>query len=331
MDLNNHPSVLAYRKNSKNNVSGIVSREWIKRIVREAGADDVGVVEIDRPEIQDQRDSILYAFPKAKTLVSFVCRMNSAQLHSPDRSLADGEFIALDEEMLKVSRRSVRLLRENGITTITPSEGFPQDMDKWPGRMFTVSHKPVAAAAGLGRIGHNRLLLHPVFGGHICLGTLIIDAVLDSYDRMLDFNPCIGCNLCVSACPTCAISRDGSFNFFYCLAHAYRDRLGGFLSWVESLVTSGSMDEYREKRTDAETMAVWQSLTYGGGYRCGYCMSVCPAGSDQIGYYIDNRKDYMKTIVKPIQEKKENIYVFPGSESENSLKKRFPNKSGRTA
>lgn len=102
-------------------------------------------------------------------------------------------------------RKVVKVLRKNGVAAITPSEGFPQDMNKWPGKMFTVSHKPVAAAAGLGRIGHHRLLIHPVFGSHICLGTLIMDTALDSYDQPLDFNPCISCKLCVSVCPTGSI------------------------------------------------------------------------------------------------------------------------------
>ncbi len=329
MNLNSHPSVIAYRQTKMKGKQETVSKEWLKKIVCEAGADDAGVVEIDRPEIEDQRQSILAAFPRAKTLISFVCRMNRAQIQSPDRTLADGEFIALDAEMLLISRKVVRALREKGIAAITPAENFPQDMNKWPGKMFIVSHKPVAEAAGLGRIGHHRLLIHPVFGSHVCLGTLIIDTVLDSYDQPLDFNPCISCKLCVNVCPTGAIAGDGSFSFRTCLAHAYRDRLGGFLSWVEALVSSTGMEEYRQKRNDGETMAVWQSLTYGGGYRCGYCMSVCPAGMDIIGLYIDSRKDYIKTIVKPLQERKESVYVLPGSEAEASLDQRFPNKSAK--
>ncbi len=192
--------------------------------------------------------------------------------------------------MLHISRTVVKTLRDEGITAVTPSESFPQDMSKWQGRMLTVSHKPVAEAAGLGMIGHHRLLIHPIFGSHLCFGTIIIDTALDVYDQPIDYNPCIGCKLCVATCPTGAIAPDGSFAFVKCLVHAYRDRLGGFLNWVESLVTSQNMAAYREKRTDGETMAVWQSLTYGGGYRCGYCMSVCPAGLDLIGPYLDQSK-----------------------------------------
>jgi len=130
--------------------------------------------------------------------------------------------------MLHISRTVVKALRDAGIAAVTPSESFPQDMSKWQGRMLTVSHKPVAEAAGLGLIGHNRLLIHPVFGSHLCLGTIIIDTALDVYDQPIDYSPCIGCKLCVSTCPTGAIAPDGSFAFVKCLVHAYRDRLGGF-------------------------------------------------------------------------------------------------------
>jgi len=331
MDLNNHPSVMAFRQRQRKNQPQAMTRQRLKSIILEAGADDVGIVEIDRPSLQGEKEYILSAFPKSKALVSFIIRMNPPQVQSSDRSLIDGEFIAVEEQALRVSRKVVAQLRFHGIACITPSEGFPQDMSKRPGRMFTVSHKLVAQAAGLGEIGHHRLLIHPEFGSHLCLSTLIIDTTLDEYDQPLEYNPCIKCNLCVAACPTGAISTDGSFEFVKCLVHAYRDRIGGFLNWVESLVTSQNMAEYREKRTDNETLAVWQSLTFGGGYRCGYCMSVCPAGLELIEPYLDNRKEYIKNIVKPLQERQEYVYVLPGQDQTTAVNKKLPNKTVRPA
>jgi ferredoxin len=110
------------------------------------------------------------------------------------------------------------------------------------------------------------------------------------------------------------------------MAHAYRDRLGGFIDWTQSLVTSKNMEAYREKRDDQETMAVWQSLTHGGGFRCGYCMSVCPAGEEPIGSYLDTRKEYLSTIVKPLKDRTEPVYIISGQEAEDAVQKRFPNK-----
>jgi len=327
MKLNDHPTVKKYLNNQKKPTSEIVDYQWLREIILDAGADDVGFVEIDRGGIRDQKVDIQRAFPRTKSIVSYVCRLNVPQLQSVDRSLADVEFIALESEMKKVSRTVVKILRGKGIGTVVPSENFPMDMLKWPGKMWTVAHKPIAAAAGLGQIGHHRLLIHPVFGSYICAGTMLIDVAVTQYDQPIEFNPCLECNLCVNVCPTGAISKSGEFEFFSCLVHTYRDRLGGFLNWMEDIVTSPSMAEYRLKRDDSETMAVWQSLTHGGGYRCGYCMSICPAGEDVIGSYLEDKKGYVSSVVKPLKDREEPVYVISGTDGESSVRKRFPHKT----
>ena len=324
MKLENHPTVKKYLKTQKKSAPDVVDYQWLREIVLEAGADDVGFVEIDREELLDQKIDINRAFPAAKSIISYVCRLNRPQLQSADRSLADVEFIALESEMERVSRTVVKVLRARGIGTVVPPENFPMDMLKWPGKMWTLSHKPIAQAAGLGQIGHHRLVMHPVFGSYICSGTMLVDVAVTQYDHPIDYNPCIECNLCVNVCPTGAISKNGEFDFFACLVHAYRDRLGGFLNWTEDIVTSTTMDEYRQKREDNETMAVWQSLTHGGGYRCGYCMSVCPGGEDVIGSYIENKKGYVTSVVKPLKDREEPVYVIKGTEGEESVPQRFP-------
>jgi len=326
MKINEHPTIVKHRQKKEAPRPDVIKYTWLRKIALEAGADDVGFVEIDREDLSDQKADILHAFPKTKTLISLVYRLNRPQIQSNDRSLPDAEFISIESQMEKTSRGVVKILRENGIGAVLPSDNFPMDMLKWPGKMWTVSHKPVAIAAGLGKMGNNRLLIHPVFGNYICLGTMLIDGVVSKYNQPIDFNPCIECKLCVNVCPTGAISKNGKFELFSCMAHAYRDRLGGFLNWTESLVTSTSMDEYRKKRDDNETMAVWQSLTHGGGYRCGYCMSVCPAGEEPIGSYIDTRKEYISSIVKPLKERTEPVYIISGQDAEESVQKRFPNK-----
>ncbi len=329
MNINEHPTILKYRQKKETPGPSVIDYEWLKKIVLEAGVDDVGFVEVDREDISDQKADILRAFPKTKTLISLVYRLNQPQIQSNDRSLPDAEFIAVGLEMERVSRKVVKTLRENGIGAVLPAENFPMDMLKWPGKMWTISHKPVAVCAGLGKMGHHRLVIHPVFGNYICLGTMLIDGVVSKYDTPIDFNPCLECRICVNVCPTGAISKEGEFELFSCMAHSYRDLLGGFVDWMESIVTSTSMAEYREKRNDSETMAVWQSLTHGGGFRCGYCMSVCPAGEDVIGAYIDDRKEYLRLVVKPLKERAEPVYTIGGADAEESVQKRFPNKSAK--
>jgi len=326
MNTEEHPTVIRYRQSEKVSSPDVIEKELLKKILHEAGADDAGFVEIDRKELQMQKDDFLQAFSGTKSLISFVYRVNRFQFYSTDRSLADDEVIASESEMERISRSVVKKLREKGIGAVVPAEGFPQDMSKWPGKMWTLSHKPVAVEAGLGHMGHHRMLIHPVFGNYVGIGTILIDAALDDYDTPLDYNPCIECKLCVNVCPTGAICKDGTFQFFHCLVHAYRYRLGGFINWIEDLITSNTMADYREKKSDKESLQIWQSLTHGGGYHCGYCMSVCPAGDEVIGTYLDDKKGYIQSIVKGLQKKKENVYVLADKDTEASIAKRFPDK-----
>jgi epoxyqueuosine reductase QueG len=50
-------------------------------------------------------------------------------------------------------------------------------MDRFnTGKIWVVSHKPVAVAAGLGHMGIHRNVIHPKFGNSILLGTVLVAA-----------------------------------------------------------------------------------------------------------------------------------------------------------
>ncbi|WP_397569232.1 hypothetical protein [Schlesneria sp. T3-172] len=79
MKLEDHPTVQRIRLKSADSVPATkapLDAEWLRQLVLDAGADDVGFVEIGRPALDDQREDITRAFPHAKTLISFVVRMN---------------------------------------------------------------------------------------------------------------------------------------------------------------------------------------------------------------------------------------------------------------
>jgi formate hydrogenlyase subunit 6/NADH:ubiquinone oxidoreductase subunit I len=61
------------------------------------------------------------------------------------------------------------------------------------------------------------------------------------------------CNQCSAVCPTGAVTKGQPFDFMACLTHAYRDNMAGFLNWVESVVNSQNMEEYRTHFDDRET------------------------------------------------------------------------------
>jgi ferredoxin len=302
---------------------------WLRALCIESGADDVGFVQVDSEALSKCRKDVHEVFPAARSLVSIVCRLIPENIWSQSRSLADTEFIRCFEHVNHTAHRISARLWEKGVRSASPASGFPMDMEKWPDKMWPISHKTVAEAAGMGRIGHHRMVIHPRFGNFIILGTMLLDASISDYNLPLDYNPCFECMLCVSVCPVGAIAKDGHFAFSTCMTHNYRDRLGGFIDWVDNVVSSHSPEDYRAKVSDQETVSMWQSLAYGTSNRCSHCMAVCPAGEDIIGPYILSKKDFLQSIVRPLKEKKETIFVMPKSDGEAHVMRRFPHKEVR--
>jgi ferredoxin len=329
MSLADHPTVRRFQESDRSESAEPpkpLDAAWLRQLCLDCGADDAGLVEIGRPALDNQRADILRTFPHAKTLLSFVCRMNREPIRSPARSASNLEFHASYDHTNEVARTVVAALEKKGVRALNPSAGFPMEMDRFPGKIWVVSHKPVAVAAGLGRMGIHRNVIHPRFGNFIVLGTILLDAETTAYGQPLGYNPCLGCKLCVAACPVGAISLDGDFQFSNCATHNYREFMSGFGDWVEQVAESNNALSYREKVSLSETASMWQSLSFGPNYKAAYCLAVCPAGDDVIGPFLTDRKAYLKDTLRPLTEKEETLYVIPGSDAEEYAPRRFPKK-----
>jgi ferredoxin len=329
MNLAEHPTVRHFKESHAAGSAGPpgpLDAAWLRQLCLDCGADDAGLVEIGRPALDDQRADILRCFPPAQTLLSFVCRMNKGPIRSPARSASNLEFHGAYDHSNEVARKLVAALEGRGVRAMNPSAGFPMEQDRFPGKIWVVSHKPVAVAAGLGRMGIHRNVIHPRFGNFIVLGTVLLDAPATGYGQPLDYNPCLECKLCVAACPVGAISPAGDFQFSNCLTHNYREFMGGFSDWIETLVSSNTALSYREKVSLSETASMWQSLAFGPNYKAAYCLAVCPAGEDVIGPFLTNRASFLKDTVRPLTEKEETLYVIAGSDAEEYAPRRFPRK-----
>lgn len=301
----------------------------LREIALGAGADDAGFVAIDAPALDDQRGDILRAFPFARLLVSFVVKMNRENVRSPARSLANLEFHHANDDCDAVARAIVKALEARGLRAAYPPVGFPMEADQWPGKMWVISHKPIAVAAGLGHMGIHRNVIHPKFGNFILLGTVAVDLDIAHDSAPLDVNPCLECKLCVAACPTGAIAPDGHFDFSACYTHNYREFMGGFTDFVERIADAKDARGLRANLSDPESVSMWQSLAFGPNYKAAYCMAVCPAGEDVIGAYARDKKNFLRAIVDPLQKKAEPIYVTKGSDAEDYVARRFPHKAIR--
>ncbi len=324
--FDNHPTVHAVRNKPISAKPTRIDVQTLREWCLDAGADDVGFVSINRPELDDERADILRVFPATKSLISFVSRMNADSVRSPARNIANHEFHETGDEVNDTARRIVASLNDNGVRAVNPPMAFPMETDRFPGKMWAVSLKPLAVAAGLGQMGIHRNVIHPKFGNFIVLGVVLCEAEVSDEGQPIDYNPCLGCKLCVAACPVGAISPDGDFNFSSCYAHNYREFMSGFTDWVENIADSNSGAEYRSTVTDGESVSMWQSLAFGPNYKAAYCLSVCPAGEDVLAPFLHDRGGFIASVVKPLQQKEETLYVQPNSDAEDYAKKRFPHK-----
>src|SRR5262245_36308507 len=93
--LSEHPSVKRFWVRSGDTSSGppsTLDAKELRATCLEAGADDVGFVDVNQADLAKERDAISVFFPQTKALISFVVRMNREPIHNPARSVANVEF-----------------------------------------------------------------------------------------------------------------------------------------------------------------------------------------------------------------------------------------------
>ncbi|MBL8680415.1 MAG: SCP2 sterol-binding domain-containing protein [Myxococcales bacterium] len=324
-----HPSVRAARARLPVVGPAPISAETLRQWAIEAGADDAAAVSLEHPELEEERAPVRKAFAAARSLVSIVVKMHADNVRSPARSVANNEFHHAGDRANEVARALVERIAAAGHRALNPAMAFPMEMDDFPGRTWIVSHKRVAVAGQLGRMGLHRNVIHPRFGSFIVLATVLTSVPVDEATAALDFNPCIDCKLCVAACPVGAIEADGAFRFSACLDHNYREFMSGFGDLLEEAVESRDRHELRERVPLSEMASMWQSLAYRPNYKAAYCIAVCPAGDDVIGPFVENRAKFKTEVLAPLTERKETVYVVEGSDAEAHAARRFPHKRVR--
>ncbi len=85
----------------------------------------------------------------------------------------------------------------------------------------TLDERFAAFLSGMGFLGHNRFLIHPRYGTHIYLATMLLDVDFTTEKAPLD--DCKTCRLCIEACPTNALEV-GRYHEKRCLSFLSQEK-----------------------------------------------------------------------------------------------------------
>ncbi|MES0448022.1 MAG: hypothetical protein ABUJ92_15920 [Desulfobacterales bacterium] len=251
----------------------------LKDKIQAIGADLVGIASIDSPLLREHGEDPEKLLPGAQSLISIGVALNRAAVCSGNIRLNRYDSMCVYERLNHISLETIRLLAREGARAVSVSPYLPVNMaSESKGMKGEVNHKTVAAIAGLGSIGLNRLLVTAEFGPFVRLGTVITDTTL-SADQPLDENPCDQCELCRTACPVEAIKEDGTLDYRACVSNALSSGLPGVIAIARKFIGADEK-EIKGAIYSSDFWDTWQSAVSGIFYSCSECMASCPIGSD---------------------------------------------------
>ena len=136
-----------------------------------------------------------------------------------------------------------------------------------------IAERALAQRAGLGFVGKNHMLINPEMGSQFLLGELITTLELEP-DEPFAQVPCGDCGRCVRACPTGALSFDGSFDARKCISYLtieepeeipneYKDKIDNRIFGCDECILAcpHELNAAERKNKDFQHHPEWQNLT----------------------------------------------------------------------
>jgi epoxyqueuosine reductase QueG len=190
----------------------------IKEKIMDAGVDLVGIADAQHLILAYPPRSATDLMATAKSVIVMAVAHSLGAVYSPDIMLWTRSKMQTSRLLDETAEKVGRMLEQQGFLTLPVSADKPAEIfkhDPETGKKFRqtrtvgfLSFKHAAVSCGMGEIGKNNLLLTPEFGPHQRLCAIITEAELEPDPRQ-DFDLCKGCNKCVEACPSGALTPDG--------------------------------------------------------------------------------------------------------------------------
>jgi len=164
----------------------------------------------------------------AQSIICVGLNYKPPKLKPPDPTAPMGKIAnyAQYEDYHPFIKKRLRKLSEFISSVTSQDHKFKICVDSAP-----LAERALAARAGLGFIGKNRMLINPKLGPQIFLGEIIMTLKLPTDEAIT--NNCSNCDKCIKACPTGALMPDGRFDANKCINYLtieYKGRITPYLA-----------------------------------------------------------------------------------------------------
>ena len=198
--------------------------ERVRRAAVEAGADLVGFAPVSRFEGAPAEVHSHTIFPQMRTVIAVAVRQPRGTLKAAEEGTyfqaytADAYWYLNEVIAPQVLRGITMALEDEGYTSVPVHNPFMSHTgrqireDQPAGPDGLVSLRLVGVAAGLGELGHSKLLLTPQFGPRQRVFAVFTDAELEP-TPLFAGKLCDVCKSCARACEACAIGEQREVTF----------------------------------------------------------------------------------------------------------------------
>jgi epoxyqueuosine reductase QueG len=188
----------------------MITRDKIKEIAFETGADLFGLADVNRFEDAPKGFHPRDIYSKTETVIAFAIKLPSETLFADNPvPFTHVNTLAMQKMDLITYDISTKLDKLGLKNVLIPTDDpyLSWDNEKQEGRAI-LSLRHVGFLTGLGKLGRNNLLINKDFGSMIQIGALLTDKQFDS-DPLADYEVCPpNCRICLDNCPQAALTGE---------------------------------------------------------------------------------------------------------------------------